>query len=270
MTPTTAQLPRAVAPDRFLASLLVVAAGVAAGQSHAFGGANHRLVAELAEQQLKPAVRTEVNRLLAQEPGASLQSVSTWADETRSLGTAAWHYVNFHRGEPCVYEAARLCIDGKCVVGALERQIELLGSKASDAQRLTALKYVMHLVADLHQPLHAGFFDDRGGNSYQLQALGKGTNLHAVWDSGLTNGWPDGVQALRPTVEGELGAVATGSSPAAWAEESCRIVGASGFYPDGRELDASYATRWRGVLAQRLAAAATRLAEVLNEALVTR
>jgi hypothetical protein len=178
--------------------------------------------------------------------------------------------VNFHRGEPCVYEAARLCIDGKCVVGALERQIELLGSKASDAQRLTALKYVMHLVADLHQPLHAGFFDDRGGNSYQLQALGKGTNLHAVWDSGLTNGWPDGVQALRPTVEGELGAVATGSSPAAWAEESCRIVGASGFYPDGRELDASYATRWRGVLAQRLAAAATRLAEVLNEALVTR
>ena len=71
------------------------------------------------------------------------------------------------------------------MVGALDKQIALLGkADATDAERLTALKYVVHLVADVHQPLHAGFFDDRGGNSLQMQAFDRGTNLHALWDTG--------------------------------------------------------------------------------------
>ncbi len=65
---------------------------------------------------------------------------------------------------------------------ALNTKISRLNA-TSQAEQLEALKYVVHLVADVHQPLHAGFADDRGGNTYQLQAFGRGTNLHAVWDS---------------------------------------------------------------------------------------
>lgn len=61
----------------------------------------------------------------------------------------------------------------------------MLGSAAPDEQRLNALKYLVHFVADVHQPLQAGYQDDCGGNQYQLQAFMRGSNLHAVWDSGL-------------------------------------------------------------------------------------
>ena len=253
---------------------LVVAAPLPA---IAFGPAGHRLVAELAEAQLKPDARAEATRLLALEPGATLMSIASWADETRSLGTAAWHYVNFPRDvrEPrqagdggCRYDAARLCIEGNCVVGALATQLALLASNAPDAERLVALKYVVHLVADVHQPLHAGYLDDRGGNSVQLQAFDRGTNLHAVWDSGLINAWPGGIDALRQAVQADSTPAPVAQGPGGWAEESCKVVVTSGFYPDSRTLDASYAARWNAVLVQRLKAASTRLAAVLNGSLV--
>jgi len=236
--------------------------------AQAWGPAGHRLVAEVAETRLTPAARTEINRLLALEPGATLPSIATWADETRSLGTAAWHYVNFARGGDCVYEAPRLCIEGRCVVGALESQIAMLASKAGDEERLVALKYVVHLVADVHQPLHAGWADDRGGNSFQLQAYERGSNLHAVWDSGLIRNWPGGASDLRRAVDAH--AEPPRGGPMVWAEESCRIVATDGFYPAGRTLEPAYDERWNPTLVQRLKAAAVRLSAMLNETLGAR
>lgn len=245
----------------------IAAAVLAAGPTAlAFGGAGHRLIAELAEARMTPAARAEATRLLALEPGATLTSVSTWADENRTLGTAAWHYVNFPRGEPCDYQPARLCIEGNCVVGALEKQLTLLASAASDAERLTALKYVVHLVADVHQPLHAGFFDDRGGNSYQLQAYDRGTNLHALWDTGMALNWPGGEAAFKLAVKAAPAPTDQGA-PARWAEESCRIVAEDGFYPEKRTLEPAYPLRWGSTLLQRVQAASERLASVLNTAL---
>ena len=58
--------------------------------------------------------------------------------------------------------------------------MDILASNAPEEKRLTALKYVVHLVADVHQPLHAGYGEDRGGNTYQLQAFMRGSNLHAL------------------------------------------------------------------------------------------
>nr|CBA32582.1 hypothetical protein Csp_D32870 [Curvibacter putative symbiont of Hydra magnipapillata] len=92
--------------------------------------------------------------------------------------------MNFPRGD-CNYQQERDCPDGKCVIAAIDRQIEVLRTPGDDEKRLTALKYVVHFIGDIHQPLHAGFGDDRGGNSYQLQAFMRGSNLHAVWDTGL-------------------------------------------------------------------------------------
>lgn len=215
-----------------LGPLLAVALAAASlcDPAQAFGADGHRLIAEFAEVRLTPAARTEVLRLLALEPGSTLPSISTWADEVRSPTTAAWHYVNFARDAQCSYAPERNCIQGTCVVGATERQIASLADrKANDEDRLKALKWVVHLVADAHQPLHAGFADDRGGNSFQVQAFGRGTNLHSVWDSGLIRDWPGGLPALRTAMDaatpGDQGAAAQ------WAEESCKAVSAPGFYP---------------------------------------
>jgi nuclease S1 len=209
----------------------------------AFGGVGNRLIAEVAQSKLSAPARSEVDRLLALEPSATLASISTWADETRSPRTAAWHYVNFHRGEGCVYDAARLGPGGSCVVGALETQAAVLASKAPVVERLAALKYLVHLAADVHQPLHAGYFDDRGRNSYQLQAFDRGTNMHAVWDSALINDWPGGIDVLRREVETAVAPASITLNPAASAEESCRIVGSDGSYPEGRFLPADYMGR---------------------------
>jgi len=94
----------------------------------AWGTQGHQVIASLAWAQITPAAKMEVNRLLALEPGETIVSISTWADEHRSPATAAWHYVNFPR-DSCVYDRERDCPDGKCVVGAIEKQTEILQSR---------------------------------------------------------------------------------------------------------------------------------------------
>jgi len=235
----------------------------------AWGTEGHRLIAVLAEGQLTSEARAQVNRLLAQEPGATLASVSTWADEARSPSTASWHYLNLPRDAGCKYEAQRDCPDGQCVVGAIERQARVLASSATDADRLKALKYIVHLVADVHQPLHAGYADDKGGNSYQIQAFGRGTNLHSLWDTRLLENWPGGAPALLAELKATP-SKATGAAPAQWAEESCRRVAADGFYPSGHKVDSEYAKSAAPILMERLSAAARRLAKLLNGALAER
>lgn len=229
----------------------------------AWGAQGHQVVATLAQASLTAKASAAVNQLLSLEPGATLASLSTWADEHRDPATTAWHYVNFPKAS-CSYERARDCPDGNCVVDALKRQLEILASGAPDAERLLALKYVVHLVADVHQPLHAGYADDRGGNRYQVQAFGEGTNLHALWDLGLIRNLHLDTANLSarlrtiplPSSRGEL-------DVAHFAEESCRIVGVPGFYP-GHKVDAAYIERFTPIMEQRLAIAGARLAGLLN------
>lgn len=248
-----------------LCTAILVATMFPRGAS-AWGQQGHHLVAGLAQSQLTPKARLEVARLLALEPGATLMSISTWADEHRSPATAAWHYVNFPRSS-CAYDAARDCPGGQCVVGAIERQFDILKSATHDESRLLALKYLAHLVGDVHQPLHAGFGDDRGGNSYQLQAFGRGTNLHALWDTGLLSHRGDDLPAaLARLSRMPLDDAVRRSAAASAAEESCRIVSAPDFYP-GRAITDEYIARYMPVMDRQLVLAGARLAELLNRAL---
>jgi len=236
--------------------------------AHAWGFEAHRLIAEVAEQQLTPAAKAETARLLALEPGATLSSVATWADEMRSRETGPWHYVNFPHGS-CSYDKVRDCPGGSCVVEAIGAQLAILNSKATDAERLQALKFVVHLIGDVHQPLHAGYADDKGGNTVQLQSFGKGSNLHSLWDSGLVANRVGGALALKQ----EISAASRDKAPAApadaaqWAVESCKIVDAPGFYPDSHKVDGDYLATHDATLKARLTAAANRLAAALNDSL---
>lgn len=235
----------------------------------AWGSTGHQVVALLAQAQLTPKARAEVDRLLAPEPGQTLSSVSTWADERKSSSTAPWHYVNMPRNT-CRYESERDCPDGKCVVGAIERQLAILESNASDTARLVALKWVVHFVADVHQPLHVGYASDRGGNRFQVQVFKRGSNLHALWDSGLIKQLGESPQELAKRLSvGNAASSLEGLAPAVAAEESCRIVRSEGFYPD-RRVGQGYIGKFTPVAEQRLRVAGDRLAAILNRVLGNR
>jgi hypothetical protein len=246
-------------------SAIAIAMALLITNVYAWGKEGHQVVAKLAETQLTAKARTEVDRLLALEAGATLSSISTWPDEQRNRATSPWHYLNFPR-DTCTYDAARDCPEDNCVVGAIGKQLEILASNAPDDARLIALKYVVHFVSDVHQPLHAGYGDDKGGNSYQLQAFGKGGNLHSLWDSALIRNLNEDVDTLTKRL------ISRGKAPNAAdlnvvnaAEESCKIVGTLGFYP-ARTVGSDYVAQFTPVLEQRLVVAGARLAALLNRA----
>ena len=244
-------------------SWVLLAAMVFSTQAAAWGSQGHQVVAAMAWELLQPATRAEVKRLLALEPGETLESLSTWADEHRNPATGPWHYVNFPRGN-CQYEPERDCPDGNCVVAAIERERVIWASNANDKTRLKALKYLVHLVADIHQPLHAGYRDDRGGNQFQLRAFMRGSNLHAVWDSGLLRQLDMDNQALVAVLQKvPVPPAKLHVAMAEVAEESCRLVAQPGFYPPDR-IDQAYVKQFSPVMLARLATAARRLAWMLD------
>jgi hypothetical protein len=252
-----------------------------AGSALAWGPLGHEVVGELAQRQLDPSARAEVARLLRAEPGASLRSIATWADQLQNDPTRAalWratrsqHYVNF-RGPDCSYVPPRDCRDGQCVIAGLAQQVAILGDRTrSAAVRLQALKFVVHFVGDIHQPLHAGYRDDKGGNLYQVQFEGRGSNLHRVWDSGLLS--RRGLDAVAYANRLDTPA-AVARPPAAalgidryvqWARESCRLTAQPGFYPGGHRIDQVYVDAQLPLAESRLRLAGRRLAMVLNRTL---
>jgi len=230
----------------------------------AWGVNGHQTIALIAQAQLTPEAHTVIDRLLAQEPGSTLASISTWADENRDRSNARWHYVNFPRGD-CHYVSVRDCPDGQCVVAAIVAQNAILHSSAPDADKLTALKFLVHLVGDIHQPLHAAFADDRGGNTYQVEFKGEDSNLHLLWDIGMVEQFARNPGALarlismRPVNK----RLADSNDVAGWAESSCAIVARPEFYPDPH-ISADYLNRFAPIVQDQLLLAGTRLANLLN------
>ena len=250
----------------------------AAAPAFAWGEEGHRIVGLLAESQLSPAARSEVRRLLAGEPEPTLAGVSTWADEVRNeprwRHTTRWHWVNLPREQPCTFDDRRDCRGGDCVIGAIEKQLAILSNpRSSDAKRRIALKFVVHMVGDVHQPFHAGFGFDRGGNDTQLQFNRRGWNLHALWDSAMVTHVglePEAyARQLRsgpalpddPTLDDARPAVA-------WALESCEAIFDHDLYPQRRVVGRGYLETHRPLSEKRLRRAGDRLAAVLEDALV--
>jgi hypothetical protein len=256
-----------------------------AGPVLAWGGPGHRVAADIAQARLRPAAAAEATRLLAGEGATRLSDVADWADHLREDGgaqaaaTRRWHYVNFPG--LCEYVAARDCPDGQCVVAAINRNAQLLGDRTrSDDERRVALKFLVHLVADVHQPLHATPVADKGGGDYQVAWHGKGRNLHSVWDGLVLDramkaaGAADAdAYAAHLLAQSPLPADPTRRSdrPAVdWALESCRLVRDGGLYPPGHVIDDAYLDAHRGQLDLQLRRAGERLGDMLNAALAPR
>ncbi len=274
----------------FFALLLAIASPGAM----AWGALGHRLVGDLAERHLQPSTERAVRDLLAGEPEPTLGGVANWADSLRANDpgrfrtTSRWHYVNFPQNS-CRYDMARDCANGQCVVEAIRTQRALLAdrSQTHDVRR-DALKFLVHLVGDVHQPLHAGNHDDKGGNQYQVslrtdiapEAYARnhysngvmGTNLHAVWDYYILAG----ANLAEPQYANRLAGMPwppTASAvdePATWANESCSVVDALALYPAKHTMDRNYLDAQRPLAERRIRLAGYRLARLLDGALAGR
>jgi len=266
---------------RILSLLLALIGAGFAPHALAWSADGHRIVGELAERQLSPEAKAAVGELMTGEPDPHLAAVAAWADEIRPQDewkhTAPWHYVNMPHGE-CHYSAARDCPDGNCVVGAINRQLAILGDHSRPKpERLNALKFVVHFIGDIHQPLHAGWADDRGGNDYQINLRdgspdGQGTNLHGIWDYWILHHHQPDWQAYADELAAGPFAHSSrddlpGNAPARWAMESCRIMNSEGFYPPKHVMSLDDLEQRRGMAELRIREAAERLASALNKTL---
>jgi hypothetical protein len=268
----------------------------------AWGYEGHEVVALIARAQLTPAVRAKVDAILAADTDTLTQpdmvSRATWADAWRSHGhreTARWHFVDTELdspdlkaacfGVPAAEQPASAGPAQDCVVDKVREFTAELGDPATAVpERLLALKYLLHFVGDLHQPLHASDNHDRGGNCVLVSLGGQRTvNLHSYWDTGV-------VQAIGTdpaAVAGQLGAATTPAQraswetgdPAAWAQEAfgvARDVVYSLRSPPGCGQDAApiplpegYEARAKAAATIQLQKAGVRLAMLLNRALAT-
>ncbi len=261
----------------------------------AWGGKGHEVVGLIAERELSDDGRAAVAAILGE--GVSLADVATWADEIRNRRreTAPWHYLNPPPADdapletddpaapvstrPAIFVADRDCPGGNCVVGAIERfQRELADTSLPLERRREALKFLVHFVGDVHQPLHVGRGADRGGNDIRISWQGLPANLHETWDTLLIEreriiARQYAEELLYELTPGEREAW-SGGSPADWAEESWHLANTSAYrLPDGTpvvsgmRLGRRYAQAAAPVIDRRLTQAGLRLARLIREAL---
>jgi hypothetical protein len=156
----------------------------------AWGADGHKMIARIAQSRLTASTLKQVEALI----GGEMSTVATWADEVRHEPEWAWsaplHFINTP-DRACNFEYSRDCKSDQCVAGAINNFTSQLAptefSRLSDADRVVALKFVIHFVGDIHQPLHCGFTSDLGGNTidvrYEAAGGNRSTNLHSTWDS---------------------------------------------------------------------------------------
>lgn len=255
--------------------LLMLACLLPVAPAQAWGPLGHRTIAGMAQQRLSEPARREVRALLQADDESTLVDIATWADDLRDIDPARFratgnlHYVNF-RGADCNYVPQRDCRKGECVVAAIQRYSSILADRSRPrAERADALRFVAHLVADVHQPLHAGSRPDKGGSSVQLRYGREQRNLHSVWDALILNSadlrWPAYAARLAPGVD----AVESGGDAADWAVESCRLARDGDVYPSGDRIGDAWLAGRRPLAERRLQQAAGRLAALLERAFAT-
>lgn len=247
-----------------------------------WGDDGHRIVAQVAEHRLHKDAAARVRSLIGPE---GLASVAMWADEIKPERpeTRPWHYVNIPLDQGN-YDPGRDCATpqpGDCIIGALERMYARLLDPSTDTPaKVEALKFLVHLMGDLHQPLHFVDNRDRGGNETLVTFFGEQKipftnipwNLHAVWDTALIRRVGLTQDQYVAKVEGQLKRRNPGDfekgSFREWALETHRsaVKVAYGLLSPDRAIGKAYYRRALPVVDVMLAKAGARLAKILNEA----
>ncbi|MGC0320834.1 hypothetical protein ABIG06_001463 [Bradyrhizobium sp. USDA 326] len=253
----------------------------------AWGQEGHSIVAEIAAHCLDQTTYDSIRALLktdllpdVQDGHVSLGSIASWADDYRAEHEESrnWHFVNipFERG---TYDPQVDCRPdsryGDCIINAIERQrVTLADCEKSPAERTAALKFIVHFVGDIHQPLHASERNgDHGGNDVVVSFFGKSAKLHAVWDTDIilrtVYAWGAYVTRLETKwLPGRDLSGLDGGTPVDWALESHKFARDVVYdIPDGAVLEMNYYSRALPVVDRQLALAGLRLAQLLKDTL---
>lgn len=262
---------------RYLAGFIALAGLLALTPqgAAAWSSEGHEIVALIAARELTAGARAQVTHLLGGE--AMMAHQANWADEIRDQrrDTGAWHYVDIPLAAPG-YDPQRDCPHAACVVAQIEKDLRILSNrKLGEGIRADALRFLIHFVADIHQPLHAEDNDDKGGNQVRVTMGRERANLHRVWDADVVEvqGRDSGLAAgaiLRAVSPAQHQAWASGT-PTGWANEA-HAIARDQIYPPlaGRHevrLPRDYAWRQAGLARMQLAKAGIRLAWLLNNTL---
>jgi hypothetical protein len=247
--------------------------------AQAWSDEGHQIVALIADHYLQADVRARVYSLLATDQSGlttdrGIAAESTWADRYREHhpDSGDWHYVDIELDEsPSAH--------GQLLARIEQFRAQLCAPATTQPDRLFALQFLLHLVGDLHQPLHAADDHDRGGNQKQVSARGeRRASLHHYWDAVFVRRLGEDAAAISQRLIAEITpaerATAARGTPAAWARESFAIARAEvyGQLPPGdlrgvHVLDVNYVRNARLTVRRQLQLAGLRLAQMLNEAL---
>lgn len=234
-----------------------------------WGQKGHDTVTAIAERHMTPATLDSVTRLLG---GKSIVYYANWLDNASHTPEYAysktWHYKNIDADK--TYENAPNIKEGN-IVQAIEEQTKVLQNpEATDAEKSLALKMVIHLLGDIHQPMHMGRATDLGGNRHYVKFFKSAANLHNVWDSKLPEAahkwsyseWVDQIDRATPQEEHDI---VYGGSPYIWGKETYQI--AKRVYdatPQDTNIAYDYIAEWTPTVEQQFLRGGLRLADVLN------
>jgi nuclease S1 len=243
------------------------------GSGWTWGRIGHEVSSKLAEERLTPTALAAVRILLGAE--VSLADASTWADLQREVpDSGPWHYVNVPLSESR-YDA-KFCQPGGCLVSKIEdfRRV-LLDPRAGKTEKQQALKFLVHFIEDLHQPLHIGDTGSRGGNLIQVRFFDAGSNLHQVWDSLVIEHHSENegvwLWELNGLANPKMVAEWSKGNPEDWATESLadaklayRTPGGDAALRSGAKLGNNYCNFALPIIRRQLAKAGVRVAATLN------
>lgn len=242
--------------------LLVVFSTAAFG----WGATGHRAVGYVADKHLTKKARKALERILQGQP---LAMTGPWMDDIKSDSlynhTHDWHWVTIQKGE--TYDQSVKNPKGD-IVQTIERLIAELKAKTLTAhQEAEHVKMLIHLIGDLHQPLHVGFGNDQGGNAVKVTWFGNNSNLHRVWDSDMIDGsklsYTELAEAL-PKPDAVRIKTLQSTTVRFWADESRSHHDQVYAYGNGK-LGYDYNYKNFNLVLQRISDAGIRLAGVLNQ-----
>ncbi len=237
----------------------------------AWGASGHSAVGILAIEQVDDTARAALTDLLGEPDHARLKERCNWPDAWRETDEGApsspRHYVNIPRAASA-YDRQRDCREGLCVGESIKKFAQELGDLRLDKQRRgQAFAWLCHLAGDLHQPLHCGFPDDRGGNTVDVVFAGKPMDLHDFWDDALIAHYAGSLEELVSLARADMTLATAGAWNPGWVDEwlmeSHRLAENSA-YPPGSGIDLEFADASWQLARQRIALAAGRLALMLN------
>lgn len=234
--------------------------------SFGWGATGHRVVGEIAWQHLNPKAKKNVQRILGNE---SLAICSNWMDFIKSEPSydslKPWHYCTMPEAE--IYSGPPAEGD---IIMAIEKFMNEFRTKKFSVNEAFALKCLVHLVGDLHQPLHVGNGLDKGGNDVKLEYMWQKTNLHRIWDDDMIEqqrlGYKEYVEWINYPTKDQIKEWQS-TTVMQWAFESRAVHTQIYNYPESGKLSYRYTYDNIDLLNQRLLQGGVRLAGILNELL---